>query len=198
MTGAYPLAWPAYWPRRPAADRSTSRFSTLRYQTGSKGKLTTNEALQRLFSQIDRLRADNLVVSTNVAVRRDGFPFSNASTPDDPAVAVYFGLAGKPHCMPCDRWDRVADNIAAVGKHIEAMRGMERWGVGTIEAAFSGFKALPPPQTEHWSEVLKVDRYSIPPVIDRAYRNLAKQAGDDQAELLRLNLAVEKARGKNS
>jgi hypothetical protein len=47
-------------------------------------------------------------------------------------------------CFACDRWDSVADNVQAIRKTIEALRGIERWGTGDmVQRAFAGFVALP-------------------------------------------------------
>ena len=44
----------------------------------------------------------------------------------------------------CDKFRYTRDNIYAVAKTIEALRGIERWGASDMmERAFSGFKALP-------------------------------------------------------
>jgi hypothetical protein len=58
---------------------------------------------------------------------------------------VYFKLHGKDRVLACDKWDRVADNIAAIAAHIDAIRRQDRYGVGTIDQAFAGYSALPPP-----------------------------------------------------
>lgn len=76
-------------------------------------------------------------------------------TPDDPAVAVYFTYKKKQHCFDCDDWNSVTDNVRAVGKTIEALRGIARWGTGDMmERAFLRFVALPSPETEPWWSVL--------------------------------------------
>ena len=89
---------------------------------------------------------------------------------------------GRPYCMPCDKWNRVADNIAAVAAHLKAMRGQERWGVGTIEQAFEGYLALP----EHtgqaqrdWWVVLGVAPDAPKDVVSAAYRKAARMAHPD-------------------
>jgi hypothetical protein len=48
-------------------------------------------------------------------------------------------LKNEPHALACDRWDRVGDNLRAIGLHIDAIRGMDRWGVGSIAQAFAGY-----------------------------------------------------------
>src|SRR5262249_31741204 len=75
--------------------------------------------------------------------RTDSAPYSGARKSYDVGAAVYFSLNKKPYCLPCDRWNRLPDNLAAIAAHLEAMRGMDRWGVGSIEQAFAGYKALP-------------------------------------------------------
>ena len=87
--------------------------------------------------------------------------------PDDPGVAVYFQLHDKERVLACDKWDTVADNIAAIAAHIDGIRRQDRYGVGTIDQAFAGYSALPPPggtsrPTRPWHEVLGVNRFATP------------------------------------
>ena len=64
--------------------------------------------------------------------------------PEDNGVAVYFNRKGKQQCIPCDKWDKITDNLHAVGLTISALRGLDRWGAKEmVDAAFTGFKALP-------------------------------------------------------
>lgn len=77
---------------------------------------------------IDRVAGQNLVISTNLKLRNDGFPRSDQRKPDDPAVCVYFYMDGKPLTFPCDTYDTVEGNIAAIAVHIEATRSIERHG----------------------------------------------------------------------
>lgn len=137
MSTAYPLSWPAGWKRTSYRTRAIFK---------SDGReVTIAIARKRLADQLDLLRANNVILSTNVELRADGQPRSDRRPPVDPGVAVYFDLKRRPTVLACDKWDRVADNIVALAKHIEAMRGMDRWGVGTLEQAFTGYQALPAP-----------------------------------------------------
>lgn len=160
---AYPLAWPVERPRTPASKRRRATFGKT-VSDGSpwvrKAQLTVSQALSRLATELTRLgRVSSVVISTNVKVRRDGLPYSGLGEPSDPGVAVYFDLDGKPHCFPCDAWDRLADNVAAIAAHIGALRSIERWGVGSVEQAFTGYRALPAAgetTRRPWREVLGV------------------------------------------
>ncbi len=157
---AYPLSWPLARKRTPAKDRKRAAFrkseqrksTTSEYTYRVNHSLTVYQAVRRVREEISAftraghswvINPETVVVSTNVPTKVNGDPYSNAREPDDPGVAVYFRLRGKPHCVTCDRWDRVADNIAAVAKHLEAVRGIERWGTADVESLFAGFRALP-------------------------------------------------------
>lgn len=186
MTEAYPLYWPEGRPRTPPHRRQRSRFVT-----------GFGASVKAVVGELRRLGARLPVVSTNVALRRDGLPLASAKRVDDPGVAVYFTYKGKQVCFACDRWDKVEDNIWAVAKTIEAMRGIARWGTGDmLDAAFTGFAALPPPGEPNWRELL-----GNPSTLDEAeasYRLRAKTAhpdlGGSADQMTELNAAISKAR----
>ena len=184
---AFPLAWPAGWPRinyrRPATFATKAR--------GNHSRLTVADARTRLADELDKLGARYITLSSNIELRLDGQPRSGQPEPHEPGVAVYFEMKGKPTALACDKWDRVADNIAAIAKHIEALRGIERWGVGSLEQAFAGYQALPAP--EQWWQVLEVAQNADRATIEGAYRRLARTAhpdtGGNHAAMSRLNAA---------
>ncbi|MFA5916263.1 MAG: hypothetical protein WC830_22165 [Burkholderiales bacterium] len=169
----YPLAWPPGWQRTSAARRDRARFSKGERQYSStpggaswtrKRELTISDGTKRV---LDALRilgvADgDAIISTNLQVRLDGLPRSGQSAPEDPGVAVYWQRAGdrEQKCMAIDRYDRVADNLAAVAATLEAMRAIERHGGAQIlDRAFTGFTALPAPgqtSARSWRDVLDV------------------------------------------
>ncbi|OJW11240.1 MAG: hypothetical protein BGO49_11280 [Planctomycetales bacterium 71-10] len=165
---AYPLQWPLGRPRTQQPQRS-------RFDSGLA------EARDGLLDEIRLLGGAGPVISTNVPTRRDGLPYANARTPDDRGVAVYFELRGRPMCFACDRWDSVGDNIQAIRKTIEALRGIQRWGSGDmVGQAFSGFQALPSPEERRPAhEVLDVHPLATEVEIDAAYRAKAKSAHPD-------------------
>jgi DnaJ-domain-containing protein 1 len=124
-------------------------------------------------------------------------PYSGKKQPDDPGVAVYFRLGKKDRVLACDRWDKVIDNLWAISKHIDSMRGQMRWGVGSIDQAFAGYQALPPANAKEWWQVLGVHPNATLEDVKVAYRSLAKLAhpdrGGSQARMTELNLAMQEA-----
>ena len=137
---AYPLQWPAGRPR--AKRRQNAQF-----------QLSLAKARDHLMNEVRLLNGRQPVLSSNLELRLDGLPYANQKQPDDPGIAVYFTYKDKQHCFACDDWRKVEDNLRAIGKTIEALRGIARWGTGDMmERAFQGFVALPSPV--QWWHVL--------------------------------------------
>ncbi len=183
MMTAYPLTWPAGWPRTKRPQRS--RFS-----------VTLDVARQELVWEIERMGGRYPLISTDVPLRRDGYPYASAKTPDDVGVAVYFERDGKQMVFACDRWDRIRDNLRAIQKTIEALRGVERWGASDMmERALSAFVALPSP-IDPWGK-LDIQKGSGDDEIERAYRSKAKtahpDAGGTAEEMVSLSAARDEA-----
>lgn len=180
MAEAYPLAWPAGVPR--TTSRRQSAF----------GAKTIGAATAFLMGEIRRMGGTLPVLSTNLALRNDGLPYANQRQPEDTGVAVYFMRRGRQMVFACDQWTKVEHNIHAIGKTIEALRGIERWGSSDLmERAFTGFEALPAP--EQWWQVLGLSERAGRDEIGAAYRTKARSAHPDQggsdAAMARLNAA---------
>src|SRR5699024_4419079 len=130
-----------------------------------------------------RLDGCNIILSTNVPVRKDGLFYASAKAPDDPGVAVYFDYQDRQHCFACDEWDRLRDNVQGIRKTIEALRGIARWGSGDMmQQAFTGFSALPDRESaaqRHWAEVLGVSSTASKSEIIEAYRRARRCAHPD-------------------
>lgn len=149
---AYPLSWPPGRPR--TKNRTRAIFHRRENETYRRGDgstytstrskpLSVADSRDRVIGELSKFGARGIIISSNLRLRNDGLPMSAQREPDDPGVAVYFQLDKHPHSLSCDRWDRAADNLAAIAKHVEAMRGQIRWGVADVAAMFAGFKALP-------------------------------------------------------
>lgn len=136
MYEAYPLQWPAGYKRTPSGVRISSQF-----------KQTMSEAQRFLKKQMEMMKASDLVISTNIPTRKsDGGFYADMINKkiDDPGVAIYFKHKKMDRSMCCDQYVRVWENIYALAKGLEALRGIERWGISEfLDRAFTGFPALP-------------------------------------------------------
>ena len=188
----YPLAWPTGWPRTDAAARVPSRFKHYR------GVITISAAAARLELELDRLGATDSLMSSNLKLGVSGVPLSGQGEPRDAGVAVYFKLHGADRVLACDRYTSAAGNIAAIAAHIDALRRIDRYGVGSIDQAFAGYAALPPPSVNNrapWRAALgfKPDATVTAADVQINFRALAKAAATDESRLRDLNLARDAA-----
>lgn len=132
---AYPLQWPI-------GRRRTERQSPARFDR----EVSLAETRKELLAELGRYNARRVTISSNLRLRLDGLPASGQAQPADRGVAVYFFLDGnKPHCIACDRWDRVEHNLRAIARTISAQRGILRWGAMSATEVFAGL-ALPSPE----------------------------------------------------
>lgn len=183
----YPLSWPAGWPRTKPHMRKAAKFSKKKsVSVGSstfqrQEDLTVYDAVKRLTDELRRLgaQAGTEVLSTNLITRLDGLPRSDQRAPEDPGAAIYFKLKNQPRVLACDRWTRVADNIAAIAAHIEAIRAQERYGVGSLEQAFAGYVTLPEAAKDWWV-ILGVSPNASKADVDAAFVRLARHAHPDK------------------
>jgi hypothetical protein len=190
-TAAPAEAYPLYWPEGRA--RTLSRQSSA-FKTSGLARVR-----DELLNELKLLRARLIVISTNIPIRRDGLPYAGQAQPKDPGVAVYFTRNDKQLCFACDRWRKVEDNIWAVAKTIDALRGVARWGTGDmIEAAFTGFAALP--AAKPWHEILGCEAMATNDEIEEAYRREVMRRHPDKGGSVEafgeLMAAMEQVRGR--
>lgn len=205
---AYPLSWPDRWPKPKFRERARFSGRTSEQRQSYDGTIKTfsrkrehtiEESRVYLFAELDRLGASSVILSSNLRLRADGNPVSGQRMPDDPSIAVYFTLKQKPHVLACGKWDRAQDNIWAIAKHVEALRGQERWGVGSIEQAFRGYTAIPEKSGGlSWWDVLGIAMNASEEQVKTAYRTKAKIYHPDSGtanheEMVRLNEAYRMA-----
>jgi hypothetical protein len=184
---AFPLTWPVGWPRARRAEQA--RF----------GVWTLYKARSFLQHELRLLGATGVVLSSNIPLRQDGLPYSNVTEPRDHGVAVYFRIKGEPRVLAADRWDKCSHNFVALAKHVEAMRGQLRWGVGTLEQAFGGYKALPAMgASKPWWEILGVEPTAKLPDVEAKRMSLLRRhhpdVGGNPNQAAEINAAYDQAR----
>jgi hypothetical protein len=174
----YPLSWPVGWKRTSPHYRRRALFKD------HGGRVSIATATARLEAELDRLGAAHPLLSTNVELRLDGRPRSDRMDPSDPGAAIYFRMPDgrgtfQDRVLACDKWDRVADNVAAIAAHVEAIRAVDRYGVGTLDQAFAGYAALPEGRRSYL-EVLGFDKAPTSRAqVEERYRELAKERHPD-------------------
>lgn len=199
---AFPLQWPPGRPRTDRWKRERAKFD-----------VTFARARDNIVAEVGRLAGrypdPQVVISTNIALRRDGLPLANQRQPDDPGVAVYFLYKKRAMSFACDRWEKIEHNMQAIAKTIEALRGIARWGTGDmLEAAFTGFTALPPPpaaappapgaqpRLRHWRDVFGTG-VQTRDQLQEVYRRMAgafhPDRGGDAVKMAELNRARDEA-----
>lgn len=168
MTESFPLKWPLGRARTEVYQRRAAQFKTTRAR-----------ARDELLHELKLLGARDVVISSNVTTYRRGgqdIMYADQSAAyNDPGVAVYYQWKGESYSLACDRWKTVEDNLQALNKTVNAIRGIERWGTGDMmKAAFAGFKELPEKATGKscW-DILNLQPTRNEALIHNAYRNAA-------------------------
>lgn len=186
---AYPLQWPDGWKRTDTFRRTRAKFGRQAQSSHGSWKiredLTIAQAVQRVRDELGRMgiRDDDMVISTNLELRLDGLPRSNQREPSDPGVSVYWTQkrGDAPRCMAIDRYDRVADNLAAIAATLDAMRAIERHGGAEIlNRAFTGFTAIEHQRAPAWHVVLDVPAHATTDDVRAAYRSARSLSHPDR------------------
>lgn len=205
----FPLQWPEGYKRTSAAYRSKSRFGF----RGS-GQVSLVSARNLLLDELSRLGAVNVVMTSDLPVRNDGLPYASGRS-DDPGVAVWFVLPdargnSRTTVFACDRWRSHAENMMAIAKSVEAMRGLDRWGMAdVVERTMGGFTALPSgepaaPAKKPWRDVLfaggvplGLENADVLVLAKHRHRTLIKQhhpdAGGSAERAAEINAALSEA-----
>lgn len=156
---AFPLQWP-------------QGFERSKTKKDSAFKCTIAQGRDDVNNEIRKLRGTAVVISSNIPLKKNGDLYGSMKPVDgDHGVAVYFTWKNQQYVLACDNYYTIQENLRAIAKSIDAIRGLERWGASDILArAFSGFKSLTQ-ETPLPFEVTKEN-----------YRTLAKKYHPDNSE----------------
>jgi hypothetical protein len=125
-----------HWPGKLTAKRKRSLFSA-----------TYGKTLALLDAELRHLGARNVVLQVAIPaseIRLDGRPRVRA-TATHPGVILSFDSKHGPLSYPCDRYDEWEDNLRAIALAMEALRTVDRYGVGRGNEQYTGYAALPAP-----------------------------------------------------
>lgn len=132
------------WPGEatPSSERRSSQFNS----TWTR----TLELLDKETQSLD-LVADSLTIATfhpPDAITRSGSIRVNSRAPQNPGVVVLFEIYRGAERIKlqyeCDRFVWWEDNVRAIALALEALRKVDRYGVGRAGAQYQGYLALPP------------------------------------------------------
>lgn len=201
ITYKSPLEWPIGWPRSKNRVSGNRRY-TRKSHSGYMKPWPINSAGEELFKELGRLGAKDCIVTSNLAIRKDGMISGNQRYDEDMGVAVYFSLDGKPLVMANDTFFEPQNNIRQLTIALQNLRHLsENGGAIMKQRAFSGFSALPAPMSgeEPYYSVLNFlpDEELTEAKINTRYRKMAKQhhsdTGGEDGRMAALNVARDRA-----
>jgi hypothetical protein len=173
MSHSYPLVWPTGRPRTEHPRHSVFKASLY-------------EATNGVNYQLHLLGASNVSITSNMRLGASSQLLSR-QTSEDTGIAVYFDYDGSRHVVAIDRFCAFWENMRAIEKSLEALRGLERWGGAEIvKTSLGGFKELP--QTiivtqetrRQWWDVLQVSQSADWDIIEAAYKRLLHKTHPDK------------------
>ena len=145
---SHPLYWPEGWKRTKTP--GPSRF----------GDHSNKKALDMVLHQLQMMGIPDwmVIISSNLKLKSDGYPYSSQKEPDDSGVSVWWRDGEKwdiRRVMAVDDWNTCSENLWAIAKTLEAFRGIDRWSSSEImNRTFKGFAALPFDGKKSWRTVL--------------------------------------------
>jgi hypothetical protein len=147
------------------------------------GDHSVDQGRRMLADQVRLFGGSELIISSNLELRLDGYPRSKQKQPSDRGVAVFFERDKVPMALACDIYTTIEDNLWALCRTLDALRQIERDGSPSlINRAFKGFAALPDPNDRKWWEVLNVPETASNEEIKKSYFDKARQYHPDNQQ----------------
>ncbi len=185
------------WPGERTAERKSAPFRSLWGQTQTL-----------LARELRQLEATNIVMQADCDDSQirisDGMLRADARL-RSPGVILTFDSKFGTLSYPCDSYRYYQDNIRAIALALEALRKVDRYGVTKRAEQYTGWKALPAPDSNGMEIDAAVQFLSLhgeadevlirtdPEVFRNAYKRAARKlhpdAGGDPAEFSKLQKA---------
>lgn len=201
------------WPGQPTASYA---------RQGSRFRSTYKQTLDLLESELGAIDAKDVVIQIALSsrdIRNDGWPRSGAR-PGQPGVVLSFVRGKEALQFACDTFDDWEANLRAIGKTLEALRAVDRYGATKGGEQYRGWAQLPPGEgyrppdapamTRETAAAFLAEHSGITAqaiLMDGAVRDIARMRatqklhpdrGGDQEQFLRLTRAVDKLIGKEA
>lgn len=180
-----PIKWPLGQPQTRPLSRLRSRF-----ELGSPQR-----SLGELFTELRLLGADTARLTCST---QSPLEWSQPGRAAEAGVALYFGRDGHTLVFACDHYSTITANIIAITRHIAALRAIDRYGVGSLDQVFVGYRALPErTEARDCYAVLGVSATATQAEIQAAYRGhalvLHPDRGGSNAAMAELSNARDQA-----
>jgi hypothetical protein len=169
---SFPLSWPVGYKR--TDNRLSSGF-----------KRSPEDAITSLKSELAKIGAKNIIISSNAAVKTNGEIYADAmGRLADPGVAVYFDYKKNHVVLCCDTFEKVWENVNAIARTLQSLRTIDRYGVSDfLNRSFTGFAALPEPiatpYKREWWVVLGVPPNASASLVRDAFKIKVKMVHPD-------------------
>lgn len=129
------------WPHgQETRDRRDAQFKS----TGGR-RIGYDQTIHELEYEVDRLGGTDIVIGvglTEYDVKTDGSPRANARPMLHPGVEISFNSKHGRLTYATDVYTDWRDNVRAIVKGLEALRGLDRWGVARRGEQYAGFAML--------------------------------------------------------
>lgn len=114
-----------------------------------------NDTVKLLSSELKHLGASRCVIELDAdrsQFRIDGSLRAQAKF-NSSAVAISFKSRHGQQRYPCCTFDDWRANVRAIGKSLEALRSVDRYGVSSTGEQYKGWQQLPAPNGDHWNMI---------------------------------------------
>lgn len=104
------------------------------------------DTLDLLMRELDKLQAREFVIEAGFRegdIRLDGLPRADARVPSHPGVVVSFDSKHGPLRYGTDAFPAWQANLRAIALGLEALRKVDRYGIGRRGEQYQGWRALP-------------------------------------------------------
>ena len=130
-------------PRRNALFKSPGRMEDGYYKSGTR--VDFNQTVRELEYEVESLGGGDIVIGcglTESDVRQDGMPRANARPMRHPGVEISFDSRYGRLTYATDVFTDWRDNVRAIAKGLDALRAVDRWGVGKRGQQYAGYALL--------------------------------------------------------
>lgn len=193
----YPLKLPSGWNSTPPSSRV--------FNTSFPRTLTLTEAFRYLEEEIRQFPFAGASVYTNFQhVTSDRLRKKVGN--DTAGITLTMKVYNREHMITCDHWQILDQNTYAIYMALRAIRNFEDWGIATRSYVMSLFSgnittkdfAVTGGEDEGglpgWLLALGLGPTATLEDANAVYRRRAKEIGNNEDALLKLNQAIEEAR----